>query len=60
MLDRVKELGMTAVALTDHGTLSGAIEFYTEAHKRDLKPVIGLEEPTWRRAATWTNRDARI
>lgn len=43
MLDRVKELGMNAVAITDHGTLSGAIEFYKEAHARDIKPIIGME-----------------
>ncbi len=43
MLDRVKGLGMNAVALTDHGTLSGAIEFYNEAKKRDLKPIFGVE-----------------
>lgn len=43
MLDRTQELGMTAVALTDHGTLSGTIEFYKEAKKRDIKPIIGVE-----------------
>lgn len=43
MLDRVKELGMQAVAMTDHGTLSGAIEFYKEAKARDIKPIIGIE-----------------
>jgi DNA polymerase-3 subunit alpha len=43
MLDRVQELGMTAVAVTDHGTLSGAIEFYKEAKKREIKPIIGVE-----------------
>lgn len=43
MLDRVKDLGMDAVAMTDHGTLSGSLEFYTEAKKRGIKPVIGLE-----------------
>ena len=43
MLDRIQELGMTSVALTDHGTLSGTIEFYKEAKKRDIKPVIGVE-----------------
>ncbi len=43
MLDRIQELGMTAVAITDHGTLSGAVEFYKEAKKRDIKPIIGLE-----------------
>lgn len=43
MLDRVVELGMKAVAITDHGTLSGAIEFYKEAKARDIKPIIGME-----------------
>src|SRR5664279_535287 len=43
MLDRIKELGMSSVAITDHGTLSGAIEFYKEARKRDIKPIIGVE-----------------
>lgn len=43
MLDRVAELGMKSVALTDHGTLSGTIEFYQQAKKRDLRPVIGSE-----------------
>jgi DNA polymerase-3 subunit alpha len=43
MLERVKEQGMTAVALTDHGTLSGTIEFYNEANKRGIKPIIGME-----------------
>lgn len=43
LLDHVKEIGQTAVAITDHGTLSGAIEFYKEAKKRGLKPIIGME-----------------
>ncbi len=43
MLDRVAELGMTAVAMTDHGGLWGSIEFYKEAKKRDIKPIIGVE-----------------
>lgn len=43
MLDWVHELGQTAVAITDHGTLSGAIEFYKECKKRDIKPIIGME-----------------
>jgi DNA polymerase III subunit alpha len=43
MLDRVKALGMSAVALTDHGNLSGAIEFYKEAKSRGIKPIIGVE-----------------
>lgn len=43
MLDWVQELGQTAAAITDHGTLSGAIEFYKECKKRDIKPIIGME-----------------
>ncbi len=43
MLDRVKELGMEAVALTDHGTMSGIIEFYKGAKERGIKPIIGME-----------------
>ena len=43
MLERVQELGMNAVALTDHGNLSGAIEFYKAATKLDIKPIIGIE-----------------
>jgi len=43
LVDRVKELGMEAVAMTDHGTLSGSIEFYKEAKKAGIKPLIGIE-----------------
>ncbi len=43
LLDYVKEAGMEAVAQTDHGTLSGAIEFYKEAGSRGIKPIIGME-----------------
>jgi len=43
MVERVKELGMEAVAITDHGTLSGAIELYKEANDQGVKPIIGME-----------------
>ncbi len=43
MLDRVQELGMESIAITDHGTLSGAIDFYKEAGGRGVKPLIGME-----------------
>lgn len=43
MLDWAQSLGMQAMAMTDHGTLSGAVEFYKEAKSRDIKPVIGIE-----------------
>ncbi len=42
-LDYVKELGMDSVALTDHGNIYGAIEFFKEAKKRNIKPIIGCE-----------------
>ncbi|NLE30467.1 MAG: PHP domain-containing protein, partial [Phycisphaerae bacterium] len=40
---RIKELGMDTVALTDHGNLFGAVEFYTTARSAGLKPVLGYE-----------------
>lgn len=43
LLDRTKELGMEALALTDHGVLYGAIEFYEKAKKKGIKPIIGCE-----------------
>lgn len=43
LIDYVKELGMDAIALTDHGVLYGAVEFYKEAKKKDIKPIIGCE-----------------
>jgi DNA polymerase-3 subunit alpha len=39
----VKELGMEAVAVTDHGTMSGAVEFYKAATEVGIKPIIGEE-----------------
>ncbi len=43
LFEYVKEAGMEAVAMTDHGTLSGAIEFYKEGKSSGVKPIIGLE-----------------
>lgn len=43
LTERVKQYGMGAVAITDHGTLSGAIEFYKEATAAGIKPIIGME-----------------
>ena len=43
LVRRVKELDMPAVALTDHGVMYGAIEFYKECHKEGIKPLIGME-----------------
>ncbi len=43
LLDRAKELGMDSLALTDHGALYGAVEFYTKAKEKGIKPIIGCE-----------------
>ena len=43
MLKRIKELGMQAVAVTDHGCLYGAITFYQKARAEGIKPIIGCE-----------------
>ena len=43
LIDFVAASGMTAVAKTDHGTLSGTIEFYKEAKAKGIKPIIGME-----------------
>jgi len=43
MVKRVKEMGMDAVALTDHGVMYGIVEFYKEATKVGIKPIVGTE-----------------
>lgn len=43
LMQTVKDHGMEAIAITDHGTLSGAIEFYKTAHSNQVKPIIGIE-----------------
>jgi DNA polymerase-3 subunit alpha len=43
LVKRVKELGMDAVAVTDHGNLFGALEFFLAAKKEGVKPILGIE-----------------
>jgi len=43
LVKRAKSLGMTALALTDHGNMYGAIEFYERCQKEGIKPIIGME-----------------
>ena len=43
LIDNVKANGMEAVAITDHGTMSGAIEFFKEAISKGVKPILGIE-----------------
>ncbi|MGL4554092.1 MAG: PHP domain-containing protein, partial [Gemmataceae bacterium] len=57
LVQHVKKLGMNACAMTDHGNLYGAIEFYREARAAGVNPVIGYEAyvaPTKR-----TDREAK-
>lgn len=55
LMDFVKGQGMEAVAMTDHGTMSGAIEFYKEAEEKGIKPLIGIE--TYVAARKHTDKD---
>ena len=43
LIDYVKDEGMEAVAVTDHGTMSGLVELYKEATAKDVKPILGCE-----------------
>ena len=42
-VSRVKELGMNSAAITDHGVMYGVIDFYREARKQGIKPILGCE-----------------
>lgn len=42
-VSRVKELGMNSAAITDHGVMYGVIDFYREARKQRIKPILGCE-----------------
>lgn len=43
LVAKSKDMGMNAAAITDHGTMSGVLEFYKEAIDNDFKPIIGIE-----------------
>ena len=43
LVSRAKELGMTSLAITDHGNMYGAVDFYKECKKQGIKPIIGCE-----------------
>jgi DNA polymerase III subunit alpha len=55
LVEFAKNTGMEAVAMTDHGTLSGAIEFYKEGTNNGIKPLIGIE--TYVAARKHTDKD---
>ncbi|HYH12990.1 MAG TPA: DNA polymerase III subunit alpha, partial [Thermomicrobiales bacterium] len=61
---RVSDLGMSSIAMTDHGNLHGAYDFYSKARKHDIRPIIGLEayltpgtHRTERRRVRWGKGD---
>ena len=43
LMDQVDKLGMDSIAITDHGSMFGVIEFYKQAKKRGIKPILGCE-----------------
>lgn len=43
LVSRAKDLGLEAIAITDHGVMYGVIEFYKECQKQGIKPIIGVE-----------------
>ncbi|MEI8215892.1 MAG: DNA polymerase III subunit alpha [Eubacteriales bacterium] len=50
LIQRAKELDMRAIAITDHGVMFGVIDFYKEAKKHGIKPIIGCEVYTAQRS----------
>ena len=43
LINRTKEFGMKALAITDHGNMFGVLKFYNTAKKAEIKPIIGCE-----------------
>jgi DNA polymerase-3 subunit alpha len=54
LVARAKELGMPALALTDHGTMHGTIDFYRACRRAGIRPIIGVE--TYLAARSMTDR----
>ena len=50
LMDRVKEIGQSAIAITDHGVMYGCIDFYKAAKAAGIKPIIGCEVYVARRS----------
>lgn len=50
LIKRTAELGMKSIAITDHGVMYGVIDFYKEAVKNGIKPILGCEVYTARRS----------
>ena len=49
LVDKAKASGMSAIAITDHGAMYGAVDFYKYAKKEGIKPIIGCEVYTAQR-----------
>jgi len=58
MVQRAKEMGMPALALTDHGTMFGVMEFYNATTKAGIKPIVGVE--AYLAARGMTDRDSQL
>ncbi len=58
LVARVKEIDMPAIAITDHGTMFGVIEFYNAATEAGVKPIIGME--AYMAARGMHDRDAKL
>ena len=57
LVARAKEMDMPALAITDHGTMYGVIEFYHSAKEQGIKPIIGIE--TYMAARSMKERDVK-
>ncbi len=57
LVARAKEMNMPALAITDHGTMFGVIEFYERAREAGIKPIIGIE--TYMAARSMAEHDAK-
>ncbi|MBI5953396.1 MAG: DNA polymerase III subunit alpha [Chloroflexi bacterium] len=58
LVKRVKEMNMDSVAITDHGTMFGVIDFYKAARSEGVKPIIGLE--TYMAARGMKDKDSKV
>ena len=59
LVERAKDLSMPALALTDHGNLYGALEFYQEAKEKGINPIIGYEAYIAHGSRTEKNADSK-
>jgi DNA polymerase III subunit alpha len=58
LVKRAKEMGMPAIALTDHGTMFGVIDFFNAAQAAGIKPIIGIE--AYMAARSMADRDSKL